>query len=168
MQYNLRVPIKILLNMRNLINISLLLAAGFVLSSCSNDSITTQGSDPSDGYIELYSNEGVQDSMAAGTFLYDYLELGTLDFTNSDSIKISFDYVAYNTLTHRFAAYYYDNKLNRIFLANLSVSGNQNSYKHLEFTSASPNSSTTFFYVIERTNRGDSYMVLRNFKVSKK
>ena len=148
--------------------ICLLLAVGFTLSACSTDPVITKHeSEPSD-YIEVYSNEGVQDSMPVGAFLYDYLDLGVLDFTNSDSIKISFDYVAFNTLTYRYFAYYLDNGLNPVSLAYLNVSGNQNTYKHVEFTSTSPNSSTTFFYVIERTNRSDSYMVLRNLKISKK
>jgi hypothetical protein len=154
--------------MRNLMKICLLLAIGFILSACSTDPVTTnQGSEPSD-YIEVYSNEGVQDSLPIGAILYDYLDLGILDFTNSDSIKISFDYVAHNALAHSFYAYYYTTGFTPIYLANLNVSGNQNTYKHVEFTSSSPNSSTMFYYVINRTNPGDSYFVTRNIKVSKK
>ena len=138
----------------------------FTLNACSNDNLTSPQS--GDGYQQVYYNAGVQDSLAVGAVLYDYLDLGILDFTSSDSVKISFDYIAYNTMSYKFLAYHFENYPNATYLANLNVSGNQNSYKHIEFTAPSPNTSTVFYYVIDRTNRDNSYMVLQNFKVSKK
>ena len=153
--------------MRNLIKVSFLLTLGFFLYACSNDPLIPL-QEVNDGYQQVYHQGGVQDSMAIGSVMIDYLDLGVLDLTNSDSIKFSFDYVAYNTLTYRFYAYYHDENFNEVDLGGIDISGSQNTYKHIEFTAPSPNSSTTFYYVITRTSPADSYMVTKNFKVSKK
>ena len=143
----------------------LLILIVLTVNACSNDPVTSPQT--GDGYQQVYYEAGVQDSLAVGTFLYDYLDLGNLDFTNSETIKISFDYVAFNAQTHRFFAYYYENYPNDLkILASFDNTGSQNTYKHVEFTAASPNASTIFYYVISRT--GESYFVVRNLKISKK
>lgn len=153
--------------MKNIITLSLILAVGFVLNACSNDPLIPPQQN-NDGYQQVYHEPGVQDSMAIGAVMIDYLDIGVVDLTNSDSMKISFDYIAYNTLTYRLRIYYQDENLYPVYIADIDVSGNQNTYKHIEFTAPSPNSSRVFYYTMGRSSPADSYMVTRNFKVSKK
>ena len=152
--------------MRNITNFVLLLTAGLLLYSCSNDPLTNT-TQSTDGYRQVYYKSGIQDSITCATMIIDYLDLGNMDLTNSDSVRISFDYIAHNTTNYRIYAYYEENLITPVYFFDLNVTGSQNSYKHIEYTTASPSISVFFKYYM-RSSGDDCYFNTKNFKIEKK
>jgi hypothetical protein len=137
-----------------------------LISSCSSDPISNNP--PSDGYTTVYYKAGVQDSLPCGTLLYDALDLGNLDLSHSEDIKITFDYIAYNYTDYRFYMYYFDEFVSQqVILFDLQGSESQNTYKSVEYIIPSPNSEKIIYYVPHSTGN-NCYISIRNLKISKK
>ena len=152
--------------MRNISTIFAIILISLLISSCSTDPISNNP--PSDGYTQVYYKAGVQDSMPCGAVLYDPLDLGNLDLSNSENVKITFDYIAYNSSDYRFYMYYFDESISQqVILFDLQSAGSQNTYKSVEYTVPSPNSEKLIYYV-PRSTGSDCYISIRNLNISKK
>ncbi len=144
----------------------LIIITGLILYGCSSDPVSTNGGTNGNGYVTVYSNSGTLDSITCGSIFTNPRSLGNLDFTNSDSVKISLEYIANNTTSYGIRIFYMDGS-NEIDLINVTIPGNQNTYTSVEFTAPSPGVQKEFLYIM--TSDGTNcYFVIRNIILSKK
>jgi hypothetical protein len=150
---------------------AVLLFLSSVFASCenhvSNTSMINNYSDPYGHFRLVYSGTGKLDSVHCSGNSTRTGNLGTLDFTNSETVHIRLNYEVKNSSISSLVLYYRDNNNNPIQFARFDTYDYEGIYYH-EFFVSSPNIKKNVRYEMNVDgNGGGCYFVVRNMKISK-